>query len=87
MNNITAAIPAKWKVVGVQLKLPIWTLDNIQTRSTGRADGCILSFEQVFIEWERQKTSPHTWETIINALRAPAVGEHELADRLFHLPK
>ena len=83
MNDVASAIPAKWRLVGVQLELPSGTLDSIQAQNAGRPDGCILSFEQVFTEWERQKTSPHTWETIINALHAPAVGEHELADRLF----
>ena len=83
MNYVASVILAKWRSVGVQLKLPSGTLDSIQAQNAGRPDGCMLSFEQVFTEWERQKTTPHTWDTIINALRAPAVGEHELADRMF----
>ena len=83
MNDVAAAITSKWRLVGLQLEIPYGTLDSIQAQNAGRPDSCILSFEQVFTEWERQKTSPHTWETIINALHAPAVGEHELADRMF----
>ena len=64
------------------MKLPSGTLDSIQAQNAGRPDGCILSFEQVFTEWERQKTSPHTWETIINALCAPAVGELKLSSKM-----
>ena len=82
MEKVATAIPAKWRLVGIQLKLPTWTLESIQHQNAERMDGLLLSFEWVFTEWERQKTSPHTWETIINALRAPAVGEHVLADKM-----
>ena len=82
MNDVATHIPAKWKSIGVQLMLPSGTLDSIQAQNAGKPDNCILSFEQVFIQWERQKASSHTWETIINALRAPAVGECKLADGL-----
>ena len=79
MNDVAAEIPTKWRLVGIQLKLPSGTLNTIQDENAGRPDRNVHSFEQVFTEWRRQKTSPHTWETIINALRAPAVGEIEVA--------
>ena len=80
MNDVAAEIPSKWRSVGIQLKLQRRTLDTIQHENAGMPDSNIHSFEQVFTEWKKQKTSPHTWETIINALRAPAVGEIEVAD-------
>lgn len=80
MNDVGAVIPAKWRLVGVQLDLPTETLDSIQARNAGRPNWCIHSFEQVFTEWKGQGTRPYTWETIINALRTPTVGELVLAD-------
>ena len=82
MNDVAAAIPAKWRKVGVQLKLPSEVLDEIQDQNAGKADMCKLSFEQVFTKWERFGTSSHTWETMVNVLRSPAVGEVDLAGQL-----
>ena len=83
MNDIASVIPAKWRLVGVQLKLPNGTLDEIQAQNAGRPDECKLSFEQVFARWNSLGTGPYTWQTIINALRSPCVGEVLMADRLF----
>ena len=82
MNDVAAVIPSKWRLVGVQLKLPNGTLDEIQAQNAGRPDQCILSFEQVFAKWRSLGTSPYTWMTMINALRSPAVGEVTLANKL-----
>ena len=81
-NEVAAVIPAKWRLVGVQLKLPNGTLDEIQAQNTGRPDQCILSFQQVFAKWRSLGTSPYTWKTIINALCSAAVGEVTLANKL-----
>ena len=82
MNEVAAVIHAKWRLVGVQLKLPNRTLDEIQAQNAGRPDQCILSFEQVFAKWRSLGTSSYTWKTMINALRSPAVGEVTLANEL-----
>ena len=82
MNDVAAVIPAKWRLVGVQLKLPNGTLDEIQAQNAGRPDQCILSFEQVFAKWRSLGTSPYMWETMFNALRSPAVGEVTLVNEL-----
>eukprot|EP00731_Ephydatia_muelleri_P014861 Em0008g581a len=82
MNDVAAVIPAKWRLVGVQLKLPNGTLDEIQAQNAGRPDQCILSFEQMFAKWRSLGTSPYTWETMINTLCSPAVGEVKLANKL-----
>ncbi|KAL5491072.1 hypothetical protein EMCRGX_G016290 [Ephydatia muelleri] len=39
MNDV-AVISAKWRLVGVQLKLPNGTLDEIQAQNAGRPDVC-----------------------------------------------
>ena len=82
MNDVAAAIPAKWRQVGVQLKLPSEVLDEIQDQNAGKTDMCKLSFEQVFTKWERLGTSPHTWETMVNVLGSRLVGEVYLAGQL-----
>ena len=82
MNDVAAVIPAKWRFVGVQLKLPNGTLDEIQAQNARRPDECKHSFEQVLTKWKSLGTSPYTWETMINALRSRAVGEVALADEL-----
>ena len=82
MNDVAAEIPAKWRVVGIQLCLSPATLDNIQSQTAGRPDSNMCAFEQVFDQWQRRRSSPYTWEVIIAALRTPSVGEDALADRL-----
>ena len=82
MNDVAAVIPAKWRLVGIQLKLPNGTLDEIQAQNARNPKECILSFEQVFAEWRSRGTSPYTWKTIINALCSAAVGEVKLANEL-----
>ena len=82
MNDVAAAIPAKWRQVGVQLKLPSEVLDGIQDQNAGKTDMCKLSYEQVFSKWAGLGTSPHTWETMVNVLGSPAVGEVYLAGQL-----
>ena len=79
MNDVAAIIPAKWKEVGIQLKLSTRTLDEIQDQNAGKPESSKLSFGQVFIQWERLQTSPYTWENMISILRSPAVGEEHLA--------
>ena len=82
MNEIASQIPAKWRGVGIQLGLSTSTLDNIQSETTGKPDCNYLSFEKVFTEWERLGSESYTWNTIIEVLRTPAVGEVALADTL-----
>ena len=82
MNDVAAVIPAKWRQVGVQLKLSNEVMDGIQDQNAGKTDLCKLSFEQVFTKWEGLGTSPHTWETMVNVLCSRAVGEVDLAGQL-----
>ena len=82
MNDVAAVIPAKWRLVGVQLKLQNGTLDEIQAQNSGRPAECKLSFQQMFTEWRTLRTSPYKWKTMINVLCSPAVGEVALAKEL-----
>ena len=82
MNNVAAVIPAKWRVVGIQLGLSSGTLDSIQSQNAGRPGSNMQAFGQVFVEWQRQGHRPYTWEVIIAALKTLAVGEVALANDL-----
>ena len=65
MNDVAAVIPAKWRLLGVQLRLPDGTLDEIQEQNARRPDECKYSFEQVFTKWKSLgTTSPYTWENL-----------------------
>ena len=81
--NVASKIAAKWRSVGIQLRLSPATLDSIESNNAGKPQACYLDpFEQVFTIWEKQGSSPYTWDVIIAALRTPAVGEIALADEL-----
>ena len=82
MNDVAAAIPAKWRLVGVQLELPSEVLDEIQDMNATMPNMCLHCFEQIFAKWERLGTSLYTWKTLVNALCSPAVGEVHLAEQL-----
>ena len=82
MNYVASKIPSKWRSVGIQLGLPVSTLDSIQRENAGKPHACLDSFEQVFTTWEKQGRSSYTWNTMIDALRKPAVGEGALANEL-----
>ena len=77
MNEVAAAIPSKWKDVGLQLGLDLGVLEGIR----GEASHC---FMDVFTRWKNQNSTahPYTWLTIVQALKAPAVGEERLADKI-----
>ena len=82
MNEIASVIPAKWRVVGIQLGLSAGTLDGIQSENGSMPNSCLMSFEKVFTEWKQQHPKPYTWDTIIGVLRTPSVGEIALAEAL-----
>ena len=75
MNKVAAAIPAKWRDVGIQLNLSLPDLDAI-----GLSGGDPLQhFSSVFHLWSSKASAAYRWSTVIEALEAPAVNEHRLA--------
>ena len=77
MNEVAAAIPSKWKDVGLQLGLDHGVLEGIG----GDNNHCYMD---VFTQWKNQTstTHPYTWSTIVQALQTPAVSEKRLADKI-----
>ena len=77
LNEVVAVIPGKWRQVGNLLKIPRGVLDAM-----GQQYSPMDCFEHVLTEWDSRRTSPYTWETIIDALQSKAVGENALATKL-----
>ena len=79
MMEVAAKIPGKWRDVGLQLGVDV--LEGIATISQGDTNLCYVN---VFTRWEKQNstTHPYTWSTLVRALKAPAVGEERLADKI-----
>lgn len=60
---------AKWKSIGIHLKLPISCLEEIGKEHKGNTEECSL---QMQIAWLRSKTA--TWKSLVEALRKSSVG-------------
>ena len=85
MNKVGSVIPAKWRVVGMQLGLSANNLDDIHSLNAGKSPASQDSFQLMLSTWKQQGSSPYTWKTIIDALRTPSVGEVALADELSNI--
>ena len=80
MNEVAAKIPSKWRQFGIELRLTPSELDGFLAASPGDMLQC---FSSIFTVWRnRMSRDPYSWQTVIQALRAPAVGEHRLAQEL-----
>lgn len=78
LNDVAEVIPAKWRAVGIQLKLLTGNLDNIESENRVNTH----CFEHVFKEWKKQYPQSYSWTKLIEALKTPHVGENALADTL-----
>ena len=77
-NHVATAIPNKWKQVAYQLELTRGEIDTIKTNESSDNERFMAVMEQ----WERSAKLPYTWETLITALKAPAVEEAKLAIKI-----
>ena len=78
MNHVAAALPTKWRIVGLQLGLSLPRLDEIERNHSD----CRRCFSAVFSEWEQQETSPFSWETVVSVLQTPSVEENRVAEEV-----
>ena len=76
LNKVAVDAMDKWKKIGLVLNIPIGQLNSITTTDP------ILCYAEIFNWWQRNGSPPYTWATIIDALRAPIVGEVQLAHEL-----
>ena len=73
LNKVAIHAQDKWKYMGIQLNIPMDKLDSMIVADP------IGSYAKIFNWWQRNGSPPYTWATIIDALRAPMVGEARLA--------
>ena len=77
-----AVAPAKWRLIGIQLHVPVEVLDAIQLQVAGRSDPIMDVFELMLGKWKSLCPHQYTWSTIINALKASSVGAVDVAAEL-----
>ncbi|KAL5506393.1 hypothetical protein EMCRGX_G008019 [Ephydatia muelleri] len=51
MSAVAAKIPAKWRLLGIQLGVPVEVLDGIQSEVSGRPDWLMHAFELLWRRW------------------------------------
>ena len=69
----------RWYQIGVQLDVPTHSLKNIQQQHHDPVD-CLT---ELLDKWMKSATDPPpSWRALIDALRAPTVGEKRLAEEL-----
>ena len=76
LNKVATRVRHKWEEIGLQLQI-----DRSYLRSIKQTNP-VLCFADIFDVWQRSGSPPYTWATIIDALRAPIVGEVQLASEL-----
>jgi len=77
--NALHSVSHKWSDIGLQLEIPVFQLKIIEADATGvkRRLQAMLDY------WMKNAVDPlPSWEVLVNALKAPAVGESRLAREL-----
>lgn len=71
-------VRAKWYHIGIELGLPVGTLDAIRTQFTDLTD-CVT---EMCSKWLKGTHPSPTWDDLIKAVESPFVGEICLAQKL-----
>ena len=73
--------PSIWQDVGTELGVPNGVLEGFKMNLSfgGRPN---LMFKEALIYWEKKQSKPYTWQTILEALSSPSVGQHQLATKV-----
>ena len=79
LNKVADRTRSIWETVGLQLNI---SSDCIKSISKSHPHDDILCYAEVFDVWRKSGSPPYTWATIIDALRASSVREHQLATEL-----
>ena len=75
----------KWYYIGLELKVPVGTLDNIEAQSDDPKK-CLLD---TLKHWLKTVNPKPTWQALVDALRSCVVEENQLANSIEenHCPK
>ena len=77
LNQVASRALNKWDMIALQLGIEPHQLNAIKTVNLGDPMKCYM---EVFSLWQNKAERPFTWATIIDALKAPMVGEVKLAE-------
>ena len=77
LNKVAAKATDKWERIGLQLDIEYHQLNTISSDQDH-----ITCYAKVFSMWQKRGDPPFTWATIIEVLKAPIVGENQLAKEL-----
>ena len=78
LNKVAVRANDKWKSVGLQLDMELPELNTVEKQNKEAS----LCYAELFRLWKNNGDPPYTWDTIIDALKAPLVGEAQLATEL-----
>ena len=79
LENVAVEMPAKWRIMGLQLGISSSILDGFEQQHRGEPMRC---FERVFQSWEQKSPGTLTWSTLFAVLEKKLVGENVLAKSL-----
>ena len=79
VQNETWEARTRWYNLGLQLGVPVDTLDAIQYNHPTNCDQC---FTDMIKEWLRAFDLQQTWEALAKALESPQVGQSNLAKQI-----
>ena len=76
MNHVGVKMLSRWQLFGILLKIPVPELDTYPIHN------CAICFTRVFDSWQRKGSPEFSWETVINVLESPLLGERHLASEV-----
>ena len=75
--NVLHSVCPKWYNIGVQLEVPTFQLKNIEKKTSDLMD----QLRDTLDYWMNNDSSP-SWRHLVDALKAPSVGENRLAKEI-----
>ena len=76
--TLLADLSARWKTIGLALRVKSNTLDGLSLSLQPNSD----KLADVIEDWISTKSSPVTWETLINAIEGPLLQHKAKADEI-----
>jgi len=75
--ELLSEIPAKWNMLGIQLRINPGIIDGIQKDHKGDCSNCLMEVVKVWL-----KSGKACYEDLVTALKSRTVGEADLATRI-----
>ena len=79
LNKVAVQIPAKWKLFAYNLNIGHDAVSEIESKYPHDPTECFMS---TFSYWEKKQSPPFTWDTVLEVLQSPSVGEKKMAEDL-----